>query len=253
MGQGRVVGQGRIVRPRRDRGPGRHPWLVGTLLVVLAAAGCGGNDEADGAEASPSVSGTAIGATTAPTATEAPTPAATDAPSEATTDEAPAASGGDAGCLVGTWSLRGESFAEQMTAAFDDETPGEAEFVGGEFLVDMRDDGTFTATREGWSIRLVMPEGTFRMTFTGTETGTWAVTDAGLDVTNDPTSDPDVEFALENPDGTLTPFPSTGAAPNPAMNEQINALRSDLTVDCDGDVLTLTDDEFGFLSVLDRR
>lgn len=247
---------GRRARDRQQ--PRRRTGATLALLLALVAAGCAGDDGTDGVE---------VAATATDGETGGPTEAATDAATEptakptatttepTTTDDGPVTTGGDAGCIEGSWSLRGEAFAEQMTAGFGDATAAEAEFVGGEFLVEMRDDGTFSATREDWSIRLVMPEGAFRMTFTGSETGTWTLTDEGLDVTNDPSSDPDVELAIENPDGTLTPLPSTGVGPSSEMaNAEINAIRTGLTVDCDGDVLTLTsDDESGFVSVLDRR
>lgn len=211
--------------------------LIYVLVLGVAAAGCGDVSTED-----PTTTSVAPATTTSQPAE----PTTTETAEEETTTTAASATGGGPDCLMGTWTLDNETFVENFDAIFADAGMPEAEVTAldGTFIVVLDDDGTLTATRDGWGFDIDTGEGAFVLEIDGAETGTWSADDSTLTVDTD-TSDLEISVSVEV-DGELVEMPSE-FQPDFDVPAGV-ASNSDYT--CSAEVLTLTNE--GVSSILHR-
>ena len=147
--------------------------------------------------------------------------------------------------LVGTWDLREQPFLDQISAAASGAAPTSisAEHVGGNYLVELRGDGSYTATRDDWTFRIGAPQGAIRVTISSVDTGTWSATEDEISIA-EPAGEADVDFAVEQ-GGQVVPLPIP-----PPETVGTDAIAGSGPYTCVGDVLEVTFE--GVTSTLDR-
>ena len=197
------------------------------VLVSLVAAACGG---------------TTVDTTTTETVAETTTTESqattTSAPSTTSTS-VPAATGGDADCLVGDWVLDDEAFVEQISADLGGEEDGLGEVspASGDLEVTFDEGGTFAVTRDEWGFIMESEDGVFKMLISGDQTGTWTADGDELSINLDEGPPPDVTTSM-TVDGQDFPLPQS------PIDVPSEAFSSSSTFGCNVDTLSITTDEF---------
>ena len=108
-----------------------------------------------------------------PSPTTAP-PTTTEAPSTTTTN-IPTLEG--AACVPGTWLLDSQALVDALATASG--APGSLRHVGGPYTITIEEEGRYFAFRDGWTLGMESPEGSFEIIFDSDESGTMAWDDAG--------------------------------------------------------------------------
>ena len=104
-----------------------------------------------------------------------PPETAPEAPPETTPETMPRGVTDDVACLEGTWELKADDFVQQLNEYTGG--AGTVEFGGGRYIVEFADDGTYVSRREGFTIRIVTPEGTIVSTTDSIGSGKYTVND----------------------------------------------------------------------------
>lgn len=218
------------------------------FLLALLTAACAGSSEETTTTATPETSTTEVEieqttTTAPPETTTTAQPGSTTSLPETTTSVEPVTGIDD--CLVGTWVVDNDTFAENFGPIFAEAGMPDAEVtvLDGTFTVELDADGSMTAERDGWGFDIVTAEGTVTIEIDGTETGTWAADGSTMTVETGE-SDIAVNSSVEV-DGQVIEIPE-GQAPVEAPT----GIASNSEYTCSGDTVTLVNE--GVESVLTR-
>lgn len=218
-----------VVRMRR---------LISLLLVLgLVVAACSPGSD-DGSESTSTSDGSSEQTTTTAAGDDSTTTSEAAAP---TTTQASSSQGSS--CVEGSWLLSTETFVELMESAMTGTELDTAVVTpaDGTYIVTFDSGGSFMGVRDEWGFSVVSPDGTFHIRMSGTENGTWSADDTTITVTVD-SSDVTVSSSAEV-DGQTIDIPNSPV-------DVPDALAESSAYVCDGDTLTVTNEEFTF--TLDR-
>jgi len=136
-------------------------------------------------------------------------------------------------CVIGRWVLDPVAFFEEVMGS-GEEIDGEFVFVGGEYVLIIEPDGTFTTQRDDWTFAVTNDSGDLQVTVNETDTGTWTFEGNVLTTTLVAGDPAEIEILI---DGEPFVFPG-GVAPFEPPQVEFTAV----TVTCDNDTLTATFD-----------
>jgi hypothetical protein len=202
---------------------------VGLGLMVTACA----PSPAEDASATTATVETTMTTGEATTTTSEPT-TTTSAPDDAVT-----------GCLVGTWVLDSEAFAENFADIFDAAGMPDPEVtpLGGSLTVELLADGSLQTVRDGWGFSIDTGESVLTVETNGVEPGTWTADSSMLAIATD-ISALEVDASIEV-GGQVLEFPV-----DQLPVELPSALAGESAYTCSEEVLTLV--ASGVESVLNR-
>lgn len=206
----------------------RFTILFAALAVVAAAC--------SSSPASSDTTTTSGGGGQEPTTTaqDSGAPATTTTTSMAeTTTTSGAGAGALESCVVGRWVLDPAAFFDQIMAS-EEEIDGEFAFLGGEYVLNIEEDGTFTSTRDNWMFAVTSDFGDLQVTVNESDVGTWTFNGNVLTTTLQPGDPAEIEILV---DGQPLVLPGGVAPFEPPEVEFTGAA-----VSCDNDTLTATFD-----------
>lgn len=199
--------------------------MIVMVSIALAVAACS-SDPVD--TTTTAASGAAAESTTTISGDGATT---TEATAETTTTQAVDRAGDIEQCVVGEWELDSEGFFNVVMAEVE-EAEGEFEYVGGQYLLFISDDGSFTNERRDWTFGFISDMGDFEVRINHVQTGTWMIDGDLLTTVSGVSEPPVIEFFI---DGEPFLFPG-GVSPVAPPEAEFEGA----TVACDGDTLSAT-------------
>lgn len=225
---------------------GFYPWACATINTARSMPGFSEDDvrsvvdamlavelvtEDDGRISCDYLNGSSAGGPGTTPATTDPTDATAPSSSE------PSDTGSPTECsLVGTWRLRDQTFFDELARLMGDELSavgGSIEYVSGDYVIEVNDDGTVWSRRQAWSFRVGSPQGSMVVVISSDDPGVWSATDHTLTI-DESASNAVVSLYVEV-DGQLTPLPVGTSIP---VNTE--AMSGAGTYECIDDVLYLT-------------
>lgn len=135
-------------------------------------------------------------------------------------------------CLTGTWRLRSQEFLDEIIRIAGQGQDLNIVYRSGEYLVILREDGTYTGRRDQWQFGTSTAQGTLVTTIDSTDPGTWNASDNNVTI-SDPGSPATVTLQIEV-GGQLQSLPF-GFGNQTAGTEGISGTG---TFTCDEEVLT---------------
>lgn len=120
----------------------------------------------------------------------------------------------DVDCAVGVWRVRFAEFMQQIAATVPEAQGVAVNVIGGEYLIEIRDDGTYTGFRNNLQLELASPLGVVVMTIDSEDPGEWIATDDTITF-NDFGGEATVTITLN---GQQLPFGSTQTVETEAIS-----------------------------------
>lgn len=131
-------------------------------------------------------------------------------------------------CVPGEWRLREQDFLSQLTATFGQ--GASMTHTGGQYLISMGDDGSYTGRRDNWTFDITLEGQTLQIFINSVETGTWIVDVDQENMTVDEfTSDATVRLSINGQ-----------PVPGGAQQVESPGFGGSGTYECSGDLLTVT-------------
>lgn len=212
----------------------RSAAVVAVLLTSIALTGCDEDEEALQQTSGGSASD-AAGAQDADADTQDPAVPPEDSETAEEPEDAPSSALTGADCLVGTWTLDNDSFRALLESA-----GGAAVKVSGSVIIVYETDGSTSTTYDDWTTVSAQDGSTVTMQRTGQDTGTYEASDDGVFRMDTLDAASTIELVITSPDQSeyrMRP-----------ENEDPPVSSGNYT--CEGDSLSVADDEGNFTTLL---